>query len=324
MADATNNTPATLTDMTADKPVNSRTLNVQDIRRSIKELAGEATKTHDNKESLVAKLAGIAAPYVEACETGYIEIRAIPETLPKIDDNGNVVREGKAAHLLHVTVPPRPAKHTDVSKFIKEALEIKAETMNEAGEALKSRLAYKNTTVDQTASIAAKAAILIARKADGMTVAYFIGTRAVPLKDGKAPKGATLRIAAPHKAIEPHLKFKGTAMPNPRDELVIVAPNQISTSWGANIEGKQRDAYGKIARGTKASNAFDYEKAISELSKALTKDASDTTAAYSDILTHAKLLENLAGLIDSLTTKAAKEYPEEYAEAMGEDTAQAA
>ena len=320
----TNTAPATLQDMTADKAPNAVTLNVQEIRQTIKALATDANKAHDNKESLVAKLAGIAAPYVQACESGYIEIRPMPAQEAKIDENGNVVLEGKPAYLNQVTVPARPAKHTDVAKFIKESLEIKPESLSEAGEALKSRLNYKNTTVDQTASIAAKAAILIARNADGMTVAYFVGNRAVPLKDGKAPKGATLRIAAPHKAIEPHLKFKGNPMVNPREDLVIVAPSQISTSWGANVEGKQRDAYGKIARGTKAGSSFDFGKAIGELLKALHKDAGDDTVPFADILHHAKALDNLCGTLDILMTKAAKEYPDEWSEAMGTTEAKAA
>lgn len=320
-----NDQAATLPDMTASKPANAQTLNVSAIRAQIKELAGEATKAHDNKESLVAKLAGIASPYVAACITGYTEIRPVPAVPEKRDAEGNVIEQGKSAGLQHIQHPPKPLLSADVAKFIKEAMDLKPEKLEgDAGDSVKSRISYKNTTVDQTAAIAAKAAILIAHGHDRLTVAFFVGRRAVPMKDGKAPKGATLRLAIPHNIAEPHLKFKGNPVANPNAELIIAAPSQVSTSWQACMEGKQRDAYGKIVRGTKAANSFDFTKAISELSKALTKDAGDSTAPYSDILTYAKALTNLAGLVDSLTTKASQEYPEEWAEAMGENTAKAA
>lgn len=315
----------TLEDMTAEKPVNANTLNVGEIRSRIKELSGEAVKAHDNKESLVAKLAGIAAPYVAATKTGYTEIRVVPEIPAKTDESGNVIQAGKPGYLEHIQHPAKPLLSGDVAKFIRDAMDLKPEKLEgDAGDSVKSRISYKNTTVDQTAAIAAKAAILMAGNHDGLTVAFFVGRRAVPMKDGKAPKGATLRLAIPHNIAEPHLKFKGNPVPNPNAELIVAAPSQVATSWGACIEGKPRDAYGKLIRGVKASNAFDWNKAIGDLAKALAKDAGDTTAPYSDILTYAKALDNLAGVIDTLMTKAAKEYPEEFGEAMGEQAAKAA
>jgi hypothetical protein len=314
-----------LEDQTAAKPDNAQTLNVTEIRARIKELSGEAVKAHDNKESLVAKLAGIASPYVAASFAGYTEIRVVAEIPPKVDGDGNVIHAGKPGHLEHVQHPPKALLSSDVAKFIREAMDLKPEKLEgDAGDSVKSRISYKNTTVDQTAAIAAKASILIAKGADGMTVAFFVGRRAVPMKDGKAPKGAVLRLAIPHNIAEPHLKFKGNPVANPNAELIIAAPAQVSTSWQACMEGKQRDAYGKIVRGVKAGTSFDWAKAIGDLAKALAKDAGDATAPYSDILTYAKALDNLAGVIDTLMTKAAKEYPEEFGEAMGEKVAQAA
>lgn len=320
-----NDQAKTLPDMTAEKPANAQTLNVSAIRAQIKELAGEAVKAHDNKESLVAKLAGIASPYVAACETGYTEIRIVPAKLEQRDASGNVTQQAQSEGLEHIQHPPKPLLSQDVAKFIREAFDLKPEKLDgETGDSVKSRISYKNTTVDQTAAIAAKAAILMARNADGLTVAFFVGRRAVEMKDGKAPKGATLRLAIPHNIAEPHLKYKGNPIANPNAALIVASPSQVSTSWQACIEGKARDAYGKIVRGTKAVSAFDWQGTISELAKALAKDAGDATAPYSDILTYAKALDNLAGVIDTLMTKAEKEYPEEFAEAMGQTKAQAA
>jgi len=306
----------TLPDMTAEKPVNTQTLNVNDIRQAIQGLAGEATKAHDNRESLVAKLANIAAPYVQACEHGYTEIVVRPEKPEVKDKDGNVVQQAIPEYTEHVQHKPRPITDKDVAKFIKDSFGFKPEKLEgDTGDSVKSRISYKNTTVEQTAAISAKASILIARKLDGLTVAYFVGRRSVQIDaNGKAPKGATLRLALPHNVAEPHLKFKGNPIVNPNKELIVAAPSQVSTSWQACIEGKKRDAYGKIVRGSVGGRVFDWSKAIGDLSKAMFDDAKDQTAPYGDIVTNRKALENLAGLIDSLLTKAQDEYPEEFEE----------
>jgi hypothetical protein len=248
-------------------------IDITAIKTRIKQASADIPAADREQQTLAARLAGYAAEYVSATLTGYFHVTRTP-AIKRIDTNGTVTETTEEV-VKRTFVPPRPDLSVkDVSKFIRDAMDVQADSVLESTKEAKVKGANaRSKTVDIILPIAARAAMLVATGSDGACLAFFIGNRHVELDgEGKPPRGAVLAVAGQSNALFPHFagpKVGGetSLLVNPSTGLVRMASEQIRTSFAHHFEGKARDAFGKIARGTReqSHNTSDTEKAIAAI-----------------------------------------------------------
>jgi hypothetical protein len=309
-------------------------LDVSAIKSRIKQASADIPAADREQQTLAARLAGYASEYVAATLTGYFQITRTP-AIKRVDENGTVTETTEEV-VKRTFIPPRPDLSVkDVTKFIRDAMDIQTDSVLESTKEAKVKGANaRSKTVDIILPIASRAAMLVATGSDGACLAFFIGNRHVELDaDGKPPRGSVLAVAGKSNELFPHFagpKVAGetSLLVNPSTGLVRMASEQIRTSFAHHFEGKARDAFGKIARGTreKSHNESDDSKAIAAIpDKAETlpllvaklvpvfrKAMLDPTGkSVKELAGCQDYLEELAGIIDKLFDKVC-DYNEEH------------
>lgn len=231
--------PAILPDKTHNQPkMVDRTQEMSQIRAEMVAYREDLQRTQAGAESLVSRMTLTVSHYAKRMGEGYMELV-----------NGNMVPHN-----------PVTVSTDDLKKWANSLLEVDSLAVKLGGQ---SRLSISPRYISTIIATACKAGALVAKGADGFTVAAFTFTRNVPKQvfpddKGALPEGAVMRTAATWKAIEPF--FSGGKdrpdIANTSEELVPVGVEQINTSHAVAFEQAKRDQYGKLVRTAENRVAF--------------------------------------------------------------------
>ena len=311
-----------LTDQTTNPNAHVvREIDLSEAWGNVAKLRGELESVQDGGTTVLAKLADACAPIAASYMSGGFLIRHKPR------EDG---KEPTAEDIEKIEIKPELPSDDLAKRLSREVLEKlgfnKPEKLVE-GDALKSRVSYNPDTVKATVKLAAKAAILVATNADGFTVWPFSGNSPLAHPDTaktteerakleKAWAKGKRRLAAVWNKVEPNFSLgKKGFNANGQETLIPASPNQVKITWAAHVEGKQRDATGKLARGVKdtATNSgaegftipsdADPVQVINALTRYLEKVKADPTGKLVASLSAMEdTLSNMAGLADEVYT----------------------